>query len=124
MKTPTLFAGMGSANKYPWAAPQPADANSWRWLVASASRSGIGLLIPSDYNGYRCLAASNRYRWRGGQIALCARFPPKMHGGSGTLRCWICSVTYRNNKLRGWGRGPLKCNSWVEWASFSSFRFP
>jgi hypothetical protein len=30
MKTPTLFAGMGSANKYPWTDPQPADANSWR----------------------------------------------------------------------------------------------
>jgi len=28
MKTPTLFAGMGSANKYPWADPQPANANS------------------------------------------------------------------------------------------------
>jgi hypothetical protein len=30
MKTPTLFAGMGSANKYPWTDPQPADANSLR----------------------------------------------------------------------------------------------
>ncbi len=29
-KTPTLFAGMGSANKYPWTDRQPADANSWR----------------------------------------------------------------------------------------------
>jgi hypothetical protein len=28
MKAPTLFAGMGSANKYPWADPQPANANS------------------------------------------------------------------------------------------------
>src|ERR1017187_1357351 len=29
MKTPTPFAGMGSANKYPWTDPQPASANSW-----------------------------------------------------------------------------------------------
>ncbi len=29
-KTPTLFAGMGFANKYPWTDPQPADANSLR----------------------------------------------------------------------------------------------
>src|SRR5580658_8576879 len=35
MKTPTLSAGMGSANKYPWADPQPANANSWRWLGVS-----------------------------------------------------------------------------------------
>jgi hypothetical protein len=28
IKTTTLFAGMGSANKYPWADPQPANANS------------------------------------------------------------------------------------------------
>ena len=35
MKTPTLFAGMGSANKYPWADPQPANANSWCWLIVS-----------------------------------------------------------------------------------------
>ena len=35
MKTPTLFAGMGSANKYPWADPQPANANSWYWLIVS-----------------------------------------------------------------------------------------
>jgi len=26
-KTPTLFAGMGFANKYPWTDPQPAVAN-------------------------------------------------------------------------------------------------
>jgi hypothetical protein len=29
-KTPTVFAGMGSANKYPWTDRQPADASSWR----------------------------------------------------------------------------------------------
>jgi hypothetical protein len=26
--------------------------------------------------------------------------PPKVHDGTRTLRCRICSVTYRNNKLR------------------------
>ena len=31
----TLFAGMGSANKYPWAEPQPANANSRCWSVVS-----------------------------------------------------------------------------------------
>src|SRR5450759_652264 len=35
MKTPTLFAGMGSANKYPWADPQPANANSRCCLAVS-----------------------------------------------------------------------------------------
>jgi hypothetical protein len=35
MKMLTLFAGMGSANKYPWAEPQPANANSRCWSVVS-----------------------------------------------------------------------------------------
>jgi hypothetical protein len=34
-------------------------------------------------------------------VALCACFPPKVHDGTRTLRCQICPVTYRNNKLRG-----------------------
>ena len=37
--------------------------------------------------------------------------PPKVHDGTRTMQCRICSVTYRNNKLRGSCRGPLKCNS-------------
>jgi len=35
------------------------------------------------------------------QVAVCACFPPKVRDGTQTLWCRICSVTYRNNKLRG-----------------------
>src|SRR3982074_2729088 len=32
-----------------------------------------------------------------GQVAVCARYPPKMRDATGTLRCRICSVTFRSN---------------------------
>ena len=35
------------------------------------------------------------------KVAVCACFPPKVHDGTQTLRCRICSMAYRNNKLRG-----------------------
>jgi len=35
MKGPTLFAGIGSANRNPGAEPQPVSANSRCWCVVS-----------------------------------------------------------------------------------------
>jgi hypothetical protein len=34
-------------------------------------------------------------------FAVLACFPPKVHYGTQTLRCLICDVSYRSNKLRG-----------------------
>ena len=35
-----------------------------------------------------------------GRVPVCAHYPPKVRDGTGTLRCRIFSVTYRNNNLR------------------------
>ena len=36
-----------------------------------------------------------------GQAPFGACYPPKVHDGTQTLRCLICSMSHRNNKLRG-----------------------
>jgi hypothetical protein len=50
----------------------------------------------------RTEAARKRFRCQSEwlEVAVCACFAPKVHDGTGTLRCPICSVTYGNNNLR------------------------
>src|ERR1700730_8022124 len=91
-----------------------ASPTSYQHLAVSQQGCGVadahGSLITTAMrsSGLEQVPLTSGFR---GRVAVCARYPPKMREGTGTLRYRIRSVTSRNNNLRSYGRGPLNCCS-------------